>query len=305
MSYQDDVDDLLDQVMANTPKKPKAPVPEPRAQEPPKAAPEAPPPPADEPEPEAKAAEPPESDEGVDLASEEEPRSTAPEEPPAAREEPSPRARRAPAKKAPEKAAAPDDGKPDKRGRAVAMDRDLLDLMKLARPALGVKVARLMLDAARAHMHHAAELPDTPVKAVVLDFFGDVEESEARHPITTTPYMTEETVARLDEASAAAGLDRSSFVRRVLRAYLTVDVAFVPTEMLGMLHSPAELEHIAWELQDIDRPARALPSPIGRVWTVYRVPEGHPLRGPLDAARESMPGCFSATQALLTVLPPI
>lgn len=284
MSHKDEADDIFAEMLSGLPPAPPAAVPVvpvPRRQ-------------ADE-EPEPPAAETPEV-----------PWEDAPApEAPAVPGKPAVRPRRAPR---PQPADPEPDADTEPRGGekvAVSVDRDLMELMRLARPALGgVKTARLMLDAARRHWHHAADLPDLPATIAVQDRYGD-SESTARYPVVMTPYMPKSARARLDADARGCGLDRSTFVGRVLRAYLTVDLVFVSVEHLQMhlLHSPAEIERIASELKAATRPARALPERGTRMWTAIPVPPEHPLREALDAARSSMPGCFSATQALLTVLP--
>lgn len=190
------------------------------------------------------------------------------------------------------------------RGYSVSVDRDLHQLLRIARRAFGgAKVGRLMLAAAREHRHHASELPDLAAPVAADDFYGEVAEAVPRSPVVMTAYWTPTTKSRVDADAAAAGLDRSAFIGRTLRAHLTVDVVFVPDGALAPLHSPQELLRLASELKTADRPARALPDAAGHAWTAYPVPEGHPLREALDAARAAMPGCLSATQALLTILP--
>lgn len=187
---------------------------------------------------------------------------------------------------------------------AVSMDRDLLDLIKLALPALGgPTLAKLVIQAARLYRAEAAELPDSPVTRTVIDDWYEDVDTEAQHRAQMTIYMTKRGRNRLDQDAGEMG--RSSFVRRVLRRYLTIDKVFVDVDQFVLLQSEGGLQQVLELLEThANRPARALPAVVGQRhrWAVLELREGTPLRAALDAARESMPDCRSATQALLTVL---
>lgn len=189
----------------------------------------------------------------------------------------------------------------------VEMDPDLIALMALARPALRKKVAQIYMAAARRHAAHAAELPDTPRIQTVLDDRYDDVVVEAVRRQTYSGYVTRKGYEALDEDAAAAGLDHSAFMRRIVRRYIAAEHAFIPAHKAPLLACPSEsCDAIMEELKaqmDSGRPAVVLP-PVGdhMVWDAVELAEGTPLRALTDEAILTMPGCTSATQALLTVL---
>lgn len=185
---------------------------------------------------------------------------------------------------------------------ALSMDRDLVDLAKLAVPALGgPTLARLVMQAARLYRGEALELPDSPVTSTVIDDWYDDVDTQAHHRTQMTIYMTKRGRARLD--LDAGQLPRSSFVRRVLRRHLTQGKVFVPVDQIHLLRTREGIKEVVELLRaNANRPARELPMAAGRTWAMVELESDTPLHAALAAAQESMPGCRSATQALLTVL---
>lgn len=230
----------------------------------------------------------------------------------------------APATTAPEAAKAPVQPKPKPKTKAkpetssqevpasggrklripVLMDRDLLGLIGLAQAARGLTIAQVYTAAAREYRLVAADLSSTPLATTVIDDLYDEVVTESAHRTMLSPYMTKRACAQLDADAASCGLDRSEFVRRVVRAYLTIDKVFVPESKEHLLTE----EYLGPVLEELKvqvasgRPAAVLPDAAGQRWTMVRLPEGSPLRALADEARDAMRGCTSATQALLTVL---
>lgn len=210
------------------------------------------------------------------------------------------------------KAAAPaaDDAKPsNKKIRfTVAMDSDLINLMSLARLAFpgGKTIAQIFFAAARRHAAIAADLPDTPLVETVLDDKYDDVVTQAAHRTAYSGYVKPKAYAALADDAFAAGLESSDFVRRTVRRYLAVEHAFVPAPKAHLLVQPSEscdaiMEELKVQVNN-GRPAAVLPTSGGVVWAVVELLEGTPLRALTDEALQTMPGCTSATQALLTVL---
>lgn len=208
-----------------------------------------------------------------------------------------------PKPKPPAKAAPSAGGK--KQRTAVLMDRDLLPLIALAQPALGgLTLAQVYMTAAREYRLVAADLPSTPLATTVIDDIYDEVVTESAHRTMLSPYMTESQRVRFDADADDCGLDRSEFIRRVVRAFLTIDKAFVPESKAHLL-TETYLDPVLDQLKvqvASGRPAAVLPDPAGQRWTMVRLPVGSPLRALTDEARDAMRGCTSATQALLTVL---
>ena len=257
-------------------------------------------------------------------------------EPPVAPEPPrpapaSPATPPRPRRRPPEPAEAPAPAKeteavaPRKRGRPkkdpaslkkpvpVGLDRDLAELMRFAVPALGgLTHSQLMFDAARAYGRVAASLPDAPAAVTFHDDYYDEVVTEAARRIQVNGYMTELGRARFDADADAALLTRSDFACRTLRAYLTVDKVFLPADLMHMLvppHLGDVVERLKARLDSglpgitmasIEAPNRQRP------WAKVDLPTDSVFSELRDLAAEAMeggmPGCMSATEAILTVL---
>lgn len=190
----------------------------------------------------------------------------------------------------------------------VSMDSDLINLMSLARVAFpgGKTIAQVYFAAARRHAAIAADLPDTPLIETVLDDKYDDIVTQAAHRTAYSGYVKPKAYAALAADAFAAGLESSDFVRRTVRRYLAVEHAFVPAAKGHLLVQPstscdAIMEELKVQMSS-GRPAAVLPTPGGAVWEAVELRDGTPLRALTDKALVTMPGCTSATQALLTVL---
>lgn len=277
-------------------------------------------PPAVEPAPAADAEPPRVEEEAVEeVAEEPEEAATEPPVPAEAETPPAPpvppqRARTPRQPKTPRaaKAAAPaaDGAKPsnNKIRFTVAMDSDLISLMSLARVAFpgGRTIAQIFFAAARRHAAIAANLPDTPLIETVLDDKYDDVVMQAAHRTAYSGYVKPKAYAALAADAFAAGLESSDFVRRTVRQYLAAEHAFVPVPKGHLLVYPSDscnaiMEELKVQMSN-GRPAVVLPTPGGVVWAAVELLEGTPLRALTDEAMQTMPGCTSATQALLTVL---
>jgi hypothetical protein len=197
---------------------------------------------------------------------------------------------------------------PARKGRTtISMDRDLVELLTLARSARGgEKTHTLLIKAVRQYGDAAHQLPDTPQVATVIDEdYGEVA-FEAMRRLPIVAYLTPRGELALDRDARRNGLDRSAFCRRLLRAYLTQDKAFVPVSQATLLTASSPvLEQVLEEMQaqiDSRRPATVLPPAQSQQWAEVPLPVGTRLRRLTDSAQLAMPGCTSATQALLTVL---